>query len=123
MKTISYKFVEFIPDLLEEGVIYISTKYCTAVHKCCCRCQEEVVTPLSPVDWRFTFDGKSISLYPSIGNWSLPCKSHYWIEKNRVIWSDKWSDSRIKTLQKTEQKYKEQYFKKANKKWHWPWQK
>ena len=69
MKTISFEFVEFIPEKLEEGKVYISPKYSTVVHKCCCGCQEEVVTPLSPVDWELTFDGKTISLYPSIGNW------------------------------------------------------
>ena len=25
-----------------------------------------------------------MSLVPSIGNWSLPCQSHYWITDNRV---------------------------------------
>ena len=101
MKTISFEFVEFIPEHLEDGVVYISTKYSTAMHKCCCGCQEEVVTPLSPVDWQLIFDGKTISLYPSIGNWGLKCQSHYWIRKNKVIWSEKWSDTKIKLLQES----------------------
>ncbi len=121
MKTISFKFVELIPEQLEDGIVYISTKYCTVVHKCCCGCQEEVVTPLSPVDWQFSFDGKTISLYPSIGNWSLPCQSHYWIRKNKVIWSNKWSDAKIKQLQESDQNEKEHYYKKINKRWKWPW--
>ena len=32
------------------------------------------------------FDGRTISLNPSIGNWSYPCRSHYWIKGNRVVW-------------------------------------
>lgn len=95
MKTISYKFVELIPDELEDGIIYISIKYCTAIHKCCCGCQEEVVTPFSPTDWQLIFDGKSISLYPSVGNWAFNCRSHYWIRNNKVIWSRKWSKEEI----------------------------
>jgi hypothetical protein len=121
MKTISFEFVEFIPERLKDGIVYISPKYNTAVHKCCCGCQEEVVTPLSPVDWELTFDGKTISLYPSIGNWGLKCQSHYWIRKNRVIWSEKWSETKIKLLQKSDQIEKEGYYKKENKKMKWPW--
>lgn len=91
MKTIQHKFVEFIPDTLEEGVLYITTEYATALHKCACGCGQEVVTPLSPKDWKLIFDGKTVSLYPSIGNWRLPCRSHYWIENNQIIDANRWS--------------------------------
>lgn len=90
-----HEFVEYIPDDLKDGVIYVSTKFGTVVHKCCCGCGNEVVTPLSPTDWQVTFDGESISLYPSIGNWSLDCKSHYWIKNNKVKWSYQWSEDEI----------------------------
>mgnify|MGYP000963258273 FL=1 len=123
MKIISFEFVEHIPEKLDEGIIYVSLKYCTAVHKCCCGCQEEVVTPLSPVDWQLTFDGKTITLDPSIGNWGLKCQSHYWIRKNKIIWSEKWPDSKIKLLQEADQIEKEEYYKIINKKrkrlWKW----
>lgn len=121
MKTISFEFVEFIPEKLKDGKVYISPKYSTVVHKCFCGCQEEVVTPLSPVDWELTFDGKTISLYPSIGNWGLKCQSHYWIRKNKIIWSDKWSDTEIRLLQKSDQIHKSEYYNKVNRKWKWPW--
>ena len=116
MKTISFEFVEFIPEKLEDCKVYISPKYSTVVHKCFCGCQEEVVTPLSPVDWELTFDGKTISLYPSIGNWGLKCQSHYWIKKNKVVWADKWSDTKIKHLQESDQIEKVEYYKKENRK-------
>ncbi len=116
MKTISFEFVEHIPEKLDEGIIYVSLKYCTAVHKCCCGCQEEVVTPLSPVDWQLTFDGKTITLDPSIGNWGLKCQSHYWIRKNKIIWLEKWPDSKIKLLQEADQIEKEECYKIINKK-------
>ncbi len=80
------KFVEFIPGELEANTIYISIPYATAIHNCCCGCGGRVVTPLSPTDWRLIFDGRSISLEPSIGNWNYQCRSHYWIRNNRVIW-------------------------------------
>lgn len=81
-----HKFVDFIPDNLEEGVVYISLEYGTVVHKCCCGCGHEVVTPLSPTGWRLTFDGETISLFPSISSWNLACKSHYWIKNNKPEW-------------------------------------
>lgn len=96
MKTIQHKFVEFIPEKKEEGILYISIEYCTAIHKCVCGCGEEVVTPISPTDWELTFYGDSISLYPSIGNWSFNCKSHYWIRRNKIIYAS------IKQVEKQE---------------------
>lgn len=83
---IKFRFVEFIPDELENGVLYISGEYSVAVHMCFCGCNNEVVTPLSPTGWQLFYDGKRVSLYPSIGNWSLPCRSHYWITNNKVVW-------------------------------------
>jgi hypothetical protein len=89
------RFVEFIPETLEEGVLYVSMEYMTVAHKCCCGCGNEVSLPLSPTDWRLIFDGKTISLEPSIGNWSLPCKSHYWITRSQVRWARQWSPEEI----------------------------
>jgi hypothetical protein len=89
-----HKFVKSVPENMEDGVIYISVDYATAIHKCCCGCGNEVVTPFSPTDWELTFDGKTISLYPSIGNWNFQCRSHYWIARNRVEWCPKWDAKR-----------------------------
>ena len=81
------KFVEFIPEHLEAGVLYVSRRYATASHLCCCGCGLEVVTPLNPAKWRLTERDGAVSLAPSIGNWSFPCKSHCWIMGNRVRWA------------------------------------
>lgn len=113
---IQHKFIEFVPDVLEDGVLYISVEYCSAIHKCVCGCGNQVVTPLSPTDWQFTFDGKSISLYPSIGNWYFECKSHYWIRKNEIIFARKWTDDEIKKGREKDKKMKKKYFFKRRKK-------
>ena len=94
-RTLIYRFIKHIPRDIQEGTLYISMEFSTAIHKCCCGCGQEVVTPLSPTDWQLFFDGKSISLDPSIGNWSFACKSHYWIKHNKVIWAPRWSQKRI----------------------------
>lgn len=91
MKTLQHKFVEFIPESIPEGIIYISIKYRSAVHNCACGCGNKVVTPISPSGWQLAFDGKTISLSPSIGNWNFKCKSHYWVTKNKVRWCRKWN--------------------------------
>ena len=53
------------------------------------------MTPLSPTGWELTFDGKSVSLYSSMGSWSLPCKSDYFITKNKVVWVRKWTNKQV----------------------------
>jgi hypothetical protein len=107
---LAYEFVEFIPDELKERTLYISITYCTAVHKCYCGCGREVVTPLSPTGWQLTFDGKTISLNPSIGSWSLPCQSHYFITKNKVVWAQKWTKKQIARGRVQEARAKEKYY-------------
>lgn len=112
MKTLKHKFVETIPEELDQGVLYISIEYCTAIHKCVCGCDNEVVTPLSPIDWKFTFNGKSISLYPSIGNWNFDCQSHYWIENSKIIHARKWDKVEIEAGKKADVKLKKEFYKK-----------
>jgi hypothetical protein len=85
LKRIEPRFVVNVPRLLEPGVLYVSMEFGTAVHACCCGCGEQVVTPFSPRDWSLTYDGETVSLWPSIGNWNMHCRSHYVIRKNDVL--------------------------------------
>lgn len=95
MNTMRPEFVKFIPQTLEAGVLYISEQYRTASHLCACGCGEKVVTPLSPADWKLTNQNGRVSLSPSIGNWKYACRSHYWIRRNEIIWSNTMSAARI----------------------------
>jgi hypothetical protein len=97
---LTYEFVEYVPRELKAGVIYVSIPFATVIHKCCCGCGQQVVTPLAPSQWTLIFDGKSVSLHPSIGNWNFPCRSHYWIRQNRVIWANQLSARQIDVVQK-----------------------
>lgn len=81
---LTHEFVDFIPDRPESGVLYVSIRYATAVHLCACGCGHKAVTPLTPKDWKLTFDGESISLHPSVGNWGFRCRSHYWIRNDHA---------------------------------------
>ena len=104
-----HEFVEMIPDTVSDGIIYVSIPYAIAVHKCCCGCGCEVVTPLSPSDWKLIFDGKTVSLDPSIGNWSFTCRSHYFVQRNYVRWVGSWSDEEIEAGRYHDRTAKEQY--------------
>ena len=75
-----------------------------------CGCGNEVVTPLSPTDWHLTFNGKTVSLHPSIGNWNFDCQSHYWIRNNEVERSGRWSEKAIHSGRKDDIKRKKEYF-------------
>jgi hypothetical protein len=78
MRTTQFRpiFVKYIPEELEEGYLYISMEYATASHLCACGCGETVVTPIFPKLWQLYYNGKEISLTPSIGNYEFPCQSH-----------------------------------------------
>lgn len=44
-------------------------------------------------------EGGKVSLAPSIGNWTFPCRSHYWIRRNQIVWAGAFSDQMIKRAQ------------------------
>ena len=107
---LAHEFVKAIPDKLEERTLYVSVDYATVVHRCCCGCGREVVTPLTPTDWTLIYDGVSISLNPSIGNWGFECRSHYWIDKSKVRWARRWSRSRIDAGRARDRRLKGRYY-------------
>jgi len=78
-----------IPNANEllDGVLYYSEDYNTAIHRCACGCGHEVVTPLGNNGWELMLKGEMFSLHPSIGNFSFPCQSHYWIRDSEVVWA------------------------------------
>lgn len=98
--TIRHLFVERFPDHLEPGILYVSIKFANMSHLCCCGCGHEVITPLDPKDWQMIYDGKTISVHPSIGNWDLPCRSHYIIRNGRIHWAKGWTTSQIEAARR-----------------------
>ena len=89
MKVKKYKieFCDTIPKKINEGILYICINCNVIVHKCACGCGEKTVTPLDKINgWTMKYDGQSVTLRPSIGNFNFNCKSHYFITENRVEW-------------------------------------
>jgi len=108
--SLAHEFVEYVPEKVEEGKLYVSIPFKVAMHLCCCGCGVEVATPISPADWQLTFDGDTISLWPSIGNWGLPCRSHYWIEEDQVVWAAAWTKREIAAARVRDKRLLEQRF-------------
>ena len=107
---LEHAFVEHIPEKVEPGILYVSMEYGTAAHSCCCGCGEEVVTPFTPTDWKRIFDGETVSLNPSIGNWTLDCRSHYVIKRGRVIEAGPWTDEQVAAERLRDQKAKARHY-------------
>jgi len=109
------RFVEIVPEALESGKLYVSLEHGSMVHLCACGCGNEVVLPLTPVDWRLTYDGEDISLSPSVGSWSLPCRSHYIISRGRVRWAGDWTDKEIEDGRRRDRLRKDERFSRLAK--------
>lgn len=105
-----HEFVEYIPDEVSEGTLYVSMQFGTAVHKCCCGCGQEVVTPITPTDWQLSFNGESITLSPSIGNWNFECRSHYFIRNNEIMWCSTWTKQQVSAGKFQDMMRKEKHF-------------
>jgi hypothetical protein len=110
LRTIKQEFVEFVPEHLEPGIVYISVQYKTMAHLCCCGCGKKVVTPISPTGWQLTFNGRTVSIAPSVGNWNLDCQSHYVISDGRVQWAARWSKDMIAAGFARDRQAKQDYY-------------
>lgn len=108
---IELKHVEFIPKVLEEGKLYVSERFQVALHCCPCGCGNKIVTPLGPCEWEFTEDNGKPSLYPSVGNWQIPCRSHYWITDGEIEWSYQWSEKMIVAGRRRDRAKLEKHFR------------
>lgn len=85
---ISLKKHHYIPEELELGVLHVSEEFGAALHLCACGCGSKVSTPIGigAKGWKFSDDEHGPSLWPSIGSFQLPCKSHYFITNGTVRW-------------------------------------
>lgn len=110
MKRLTPSFVERMPPDLEEGVLYVAIETGTILHRCACGCGHEVNTPLGRTDWALTYDGETVSLWPSVGNWSFPCRSHYVIKRNGIEWAGAWSDEDVEAGRRADRALKEKQY-------------
>ena len=57
-----------------------------------------------------TYDGDSVSLWPSVGNWDFPCRSHYFIERNVVRWAGAMTREEIEVGRAADRRRKAAYY-------------
>jgi len=114
IKNIRPEFVIQFPSVFEQGVLYISEEFDTAGHLCCCGCSEKVITPLNPAKWHLLKEENTVSLWPSIGNWNYACKSHYVINKNKVIEAGQFNTEKIEAVRRRDRRDMDRYVAMAN---------
>jgi hypothetical protein len=102
--------VRFMPKTLEEGILYYSEEFGSAIHLCACGCGAKVSTPIGPAEWSLAEAENGPTLDPSIGNWQHDCQSHYWIRNGRIIWSTQWSSEQVALGRGVEAKRREVYY-------------
>src|SRR3989442_15593311 len=102
--------VHFMPKELEPGVLYVSEEFETAAHLCACGCGTKIRTPLGPARWQFEETASGPTLRPSIGNWKIACKSHYWILGGEVLWAELWTADQIAAGERAEKAKLEAYY-------------
>lgn len=110
MQILEHRFVEEMPGQLDDGILYISMRFRTALHRCVCGCGYEVVTLFSPTDWQLTFDGETVSLSPSIGSWEFTCRSHYFITNNQVEHAGDWDEWQVQKGRESDKIRKKKYY-------------
>lgn len=102
--------VHYMPKELKPGVLYVSEEFDAAAHLCACGCGSKIRTPLGPTEWSVEETADGPSLDPSVGNWQQVCKSHYWIYRGEVHWSEKWTPEEIAAGRRREEKNRRSYY-------------
>src|SRR5712691_897955 len=102
--------VHYMPKELRPGVLYVSEEFGTAAHLCACGCGAKIRTPLGPTEWALEETSNGPTLRPSIGNWQLPCQSHYCIYQGEVVWAAKWTTEQIAAGRYAEEKRRRAYY-------------
>lgn len=114
MNAIKLKKVHYMPKQLESGILYVSYEFGTAAHLCACGCGSKIRTPLGPTEWSVKETDNGPSVWPSIGNWQLACKSHYVIKNGTIEWANTWTESQIQSGRTKEVKKREAYYAALN---------
>jgi hypothetical protein len=114
IKELKLEIVRLLPHQLQPGILYVSIEHEVAGHLCPCGCNTKVFTRLGPAGWSFKEENGKATLNPSLGNWQLPCRSHYWIRENKIEWSEQWTDEEIEEGKNSDLDKKRRYFEELH---------
>ena len=124
LSRISALRVHYMPKELQHGFLYVSEKHESAVHLCACGCGSTVTTPITANRWSFKDSAHGPSLWPSVGNWEQPCRSHYIIEDGDIVWCKSWTPEEVMEGRAHEKAKRERYYDKLYAPWYrrfWNW--
>jgi hypothetical protein len=124
VKTIILQHMKYMPKELSQGILYVSREYAVAGHVCACGCGAKVITPLGPAEWTYFERNGRPTLRPSIGNWQLPCQSHYFITDGQIEFAGLWSDAQIAAGRHAEEQRRQDYYQSTRRErgfLHWLW--
>ncbi|MGD9724786.1 MAG: DUF6527 family protein [Nitrospiraceae bacterium] len=115
-----------MPKELQPGILYVAEEYGAAAHLCACGCGMKVRTPITPNRWVLTVSSHGPSLWPSVGNWQQPCKSHYVIKDGSIVWCDTWTPEQVSAGREREKAKRQFYYDElyASRSWNvrlWAW--
>ena len=110
-KKIELQHVHLMPQELKPGILYVSKEFGTAHHLCACGCGSKIRTPLGPTEWRLQETADGPTLWPSIGNWQQPCRSHYLIRRGRIEWAESWTQEQVLAGRAREARRRDQYYR------------
>lgn len=79
---------------MKHGILYLKHNEddtYESFHLCPCGCGEPVYLQYGGKGWNITLsingrELKSVTISPSVGCFDFPCKSHYFIHENKIIW-------------------------------------
>lgn len=124
LNRISLLRVHYMPRQFEPGILYVSEEYGTAMHLCACGCGLKVTTPILPSRWSFKDTPHGPSLWPSVGNWTQPCNSHYVIDDGDIVWCESWSPEAVMAGREREKAKRDAHYKGLYAPWYrrlWNW--
>lgn len=107
---IELQHVHLMPQELQQGILYVSKEFGTAHHLCACGCGSKIRTPLGPTEWRLQETPDGPTLWPSIGNWQKPCRSHYLIRRGRIEWAESWTQEQVLAGRAREVRRRDRYY-------------
>ena len=77
--------IDLVPALssMFPGILYYDKQSGLSFHKCACGCGDIIILEHN---YKWNIDENTITISPSIGRMTAPCKSHYFIRNGKVVW-------------------------------------
>ena len=74
---------------------------------------------MKPGWWSLRIQKEKVSIIPSIGNWNFPCRAHYWVSNNQIVWAEGWSKEEIEAGRIYDQYIREKHFDEPSSEAFW----